>query len=166
MTSYSPWNSLSTPVSPLSMGWFFPDAVQVHITAKLTPNHNYHQIAKDFFEKYAAANNIGIEHLGNYYHPDALISINIHRGTNDNNNLHEMTGFNNFKRKIDELKMTSIKYHSMVFTTQPISVDTVLVTFSGKAEINHTNFSVVSTFIIKYSEIGSKIMNHMLDIFV
>lgn len=175
MSCYSPWNSISEPsnnnnlmeIDPVkNINWIFP--IQVNINGQsnqnqsLNSNHNYQTIGRDFFEKYSTASSSSITYLENYYHPQSFNSIHVHIGTN---NLYEVIGYDNLRNKLAELKINAIKYHSTTFTCQPIGTDAIIITTAGKATINRINYSIISTFIIKNFDYGSKIMNHMLDIF-
>lgn len=155
----NPWHS-SPVINCFPNVWPFFDHIS---NTKLNINHNYQNIAKDFFEKYSDNSKISIEYLENYYHPQSLITMRIQEGTNDYS--YEFIGYNNFKNKFRELKMNNIEYHSMIYTAQPIGTDAILVTIHGRATINYATCSISSTFVIKYFEGCSKIMNHIFNIF-
>jgi hypothetical protein len=146
--TYSPWDTQ-------------PDRMICELTST---NNNYQLIAKDFFEKYANASNKNISYLSNFYHQSSLISINIYHGVH--NDLYELTGFDDFRNKLIDLKINSMKYHSMNYTSQPIGDNSILIIYMGKVEINRMNYSVITTFIIKNFNFGAKIINHIINFFV
>lgn len=147
-----------------SWTWTFPQSSQLHITAKLNPNQNYQALAKDFLEKYANSMNIGIGFIENYYNNDTPISLHIHNG--QNNQLYEIMGHTNFKNKLSEFNINVIKLFNIVFTSQPLGKNSIIITTNSQSEINGKKYSNVNTFIVRIKSGIYKITNHLFEIFI
>lgn len=138
----------------------------MQITFKNAPDNVYHQIAKDFLEKYVSSNLLGLGFIGDHYHFNALCTIHLHKnGTHD---VHELVGFSNFKNKLNELGINLIKYYSSVFTTQPLAKKSIIISFCGQVDINTRVYNIETVFVIKQNDIFGpfKITNHMLNVFI
>lgn len=135
-------------------------------TSPLEFHHNqkYKEIAKEFVERYTASNLFGISAIEYYYHPDSLISFHIHQGSS--NYLFELMGHTAFKNTLAEKNITLIKYHDLTYTAQPSANDSILITMHGKANINGTNYNILSTFVLRMNDTHGKIINHVLEIFI
>lgn len=153
-----------TQSNPMSISWNFPQPMQVQVTTQLNANHNYQAIAKDFIEKYATANTLGVACLGHYYFNDAKISLHVHHSSS--NQLHEMLGHSNFRNKLAEMGIYIIKYHTLTLTAQPLGKSKVLVNTFGKAEINNINYNIISNFVLKTTEIVPKIVSQTFEVFI
>jgi hypothetical protein len=128
------------------------------------PNHDYKCLTKEFVEKYVNANLLGIGCIGYYYNNNAMCSIHLHQGSV--NELHEMVGHTNFMHKLKEIGVSTIKYHDIVPTSQPVGKNSILITFFGQAEINGRNHNLISTFIVRMVADAPRIVNQTLNIFL
>ena len=151
-------------VASATVNWNFPQPMEIQITTQLNANNNYHDIAKDFIEKYAMASSFDLTCTSHYYHTDALISLHIHHGTN--NHLFEIVGHNNFKNKMTEFNLNATKYNNLVCTVQPIGKNKVLTTMHGRIELNSTFYNMITTFVVKIISGSPRIINQFLEIFV
>lgn len=127
-------------------------------------NSQYQELARDFFEKYASSNTLGIHAISHYYNNDTLISFHIHQ--NGVNYLYEIIGHNNFKNKLAEIGILYIKYHSITHTAQPVGKKCVMITFYGQAELAGKNFQVESTILFRIVSGSPRIINQILNIFL
>lgn len=148
------WN---TPVN-----WNFTQNMQLAIEAD--NNQKYKEIAKEFLEKYNTSISSGIYAIDYCYNTDSLISLHIHQ--KNTHHLFELVGYIALKNKLNEISINIIKYHDMVYTSQPLAKNEVLITMYGKAEINSINYNTMSTFIIRISGTTCKIINQILEIFI
>jgi len=174
MNNYSSWCSALQSIgsnlqtnnvtSPTTVNWNFPQPMQVQITTQINSNQNYQMIAREFMEKYAAANTLGVGCIGHYYNTNSLISVHIHHESS--NILFEMVGHTNFKNKMTEIGIQTIKYHSLIDTVQPLGKNSILVSMYGKADINNTNCNILTTYVIRLIAGAPKIINQTLNIFV
>ena len=146
-----------------SLLWTFPQASQVQVTTKINPNNNYQTISKDFIEKYASAITFGINCAEYYYSSNASVSLHIHQGSN--NYLHEIIGHANFKNKLSEFNINVIKFSNLVYTSQPVGKNSILLIFNGKADINNNTFTIINTFVLRIINGSPKIMNQVFEIF-
>lgn len=159
------YNTSNNPLVPSSISWNFPQPMQVQITTQLNSNANYQAIAKDFVEKYLTANLFGISNLSFYYNDNTCISIHIHQSSN--HTLYEIVGHNNYKNKLAELSINTIRYYNLICTAQPVGKKSILITTNGKAEINNRHYNIMTTFIIQLgNDQFSKITNQILEIFL
>ena len=132
---------------PSTNNWIFPQPMQVQITTQLNANHNYQSIAKDFIEKFLTANSLGIGYTGHYYDNNTLFSIHVLQSSSGY--LHEMIGFMNYRTKLTEMGIHTVKYNNILNTSQPIGKNSLLITMHGKAEINNSIYNISMTFVIK-----------------
>ncbi|XWV26051.1 putative orfan [Tupanvirus soda lake] len=153
-----------TPVTPSTVTWNFPQPMQVQITTPLNPNHDYQVVAKDFLEKYVTAISIGVVTIGHFYDANTSISLHIHRG--NENHLFEIVGHNNFRNKLVEFGIQTIKYSNVVYTTQPVGKNSILITMHGRADINGVTYTTINTFIIRITSGLPRIINQVLEIFM
>ena len=172
-TYFIPLQMLPTPntVAPSAVTWTFPQPMQLQVTTPLNANNNYYEIAKDFLEKFASTNLLGIAATANYYNTNAFISLHIHQGSN--NYLYEIVGHTNLQNKFGEMGVNQIKYSSMVFTCQPIGKSKLLIVANGKAEINDVSYNIMNTFVVRivassnhlYGQSSIKIINQVFEVF-
>ena len=151
-------------IAPATVNWNFPQPMEIQITTQLNVNNNYHDITKDFIEKYTLTSSLDLACISHYYHTDALISLHIHHETN--NHLFEIVGHNNFKNKMTELNLSTIKYNNLVCTAQPIGKNKILTTMHGRVELNSKFYNMINTFIVKIIGGSPRIINQVLEIFV
>jgi hypothetical protein len=147
-----------------SWTWTLPQTSQLQVTAKLNSNHNYQSLSKDFIEKYANATALGISYTEQYYNSNTSVSLHVHHTSN--NQLHEVLGHTNFKNKLLEFNINTIKFSNISFTTQPLGKNSVVITMTGRVEINNNNYTSVNTFIVKINSGTYKILNHIFEIFI
>lgn len=151
------WNT-TTP----AFNWSFsPQPMQITTD---TDNQKYKEIAKEFLEKYTNSSLLGIYATEYCYNTDTLISFHLHQG--NTNHLFELVGHTAFKNKLAEKSITLIKYHNLTHTTQPLAKNCVLITMYGKADINGTDYNMLSTFVIRMTSTSGKIINQVLEIFI
>lgn len=150
---YTSLQTITTNTQP--MNWNY---------TQINANHLYKDLAKDFLEKYAASNTIGISCTSHYYNSDTLISLHIHQ--NGTNYLYELVGHTNFVNAITTIGIPMLKYHTIVHTSQPVGKKCVMVTFYGYAEISGRNFQVESTIIFKMVSGSPRIINQVINIFL
>jgi len=160
--TYSWNNTNSTSATSTPFTWSFP-AIQ-SITVEMDATQKYQTIAKEFIERYTTSSSLSIAATDQYYNTDSLFTIHVHQ--NVNHHLYEMVGHTNFKNKMSEISITTMKYHGLTYTSQPVGKNGVLISMNGKAEINNTNYSILSTFMIKMSGTNGKIINQVLEIFI
>lgn len=141
--------------------WTWPTPMQITVT---NPNFSYQTLARDFIEKYANQVAHGLTHVNSFYDNNAQCSIHLHQ--NNLHHLHEVIGHANWTKKLNELGIYSIKYHSLMQTPQPLGKKSILVNFHGQAEINGKNYNVTTSFIVKLFCGLPRITNHTFDIFV
>lgn len=125
-------------------------------------NGQYADIAKNFLEKYVIVNLLGISFIDNFYDSQALCTIHLHQG--DKNQIFELVGYIALRDKLRELGIVLIRYHHLIFTSQPVGKHKVLIVFHGQLEINGRNFNTVSTMILKAE--SSLIINQVIEIFL
>lgn len=128
-------------------------------------NTNYKDIAQDFIMNYSISNNFGFICVANYYNSDAMCSIHIHKGINEHI-LHETNGHSNFKNKLAELGITTLKYSNITFTPQPLGKNSILINYFGNVEINTKIYVFDSTIVLKLDLSPPRITNHVLQIFM
>jgi hypothetical protein len=126
------------------------------------PNYNYPDISKNFLEKYISTNSLGISFIESYYNSDTLCSIRIHILTTTQ--LHEVIGYTNFRNKLCELGISSIRYYDIKYTAQPIGKSKILINFSGCVEINGKYHYITSSIIIKMILGAPRIVNQIINI--
>lgn len=143
-----------------SSGWSFTLPLVINNDI----NHKYNAITKDFLDNYCNACSIGISSLDSYYENNAMFSLQIYQ--NNNNKLTEIVGFNNFKNKLTELNITSMKLNNYRFTSQPLNNTNILISIHGKININGTDYNSINTFIVKVNDTNKKIVNHIFEIFI
>ena len=158
-------NSLQMPpsIQSTAISWSFSQPMQVQVTTQLNANYNYQDIAKNFLEKYTSANIISFFSVDHYYDTNSSISLHLHQSSS--NILHEIIGFNNFRDKMAGMNVYLIKYSNLVFTSQPIGENGIVISFHGKAEINGVLYNVLSTLVLRIISGTPKITNQILNIF-
>ena len=134
------------------------------ITPSSNNNNNYPTIAKDFLVQYSSSSTLGISCIGNYYNSDTSCSIHVHQATN--HILAEAIGHGNFKTKLEEIGITTMKYSNITYTAQPLGKQSILITYFGQVEINSKLYMFDSTIILRLSIGTPKIANHILQIFM
>ena len=128
---------------------------------------SYQTTAKDFLEKYAASNNLGIAFISDHYHPAALFTIHLHDNSKNLHQLYEVSGYSNFKNKLADLCIHLIQYQPGPFSAQPVSKKSILISFCGQVVINGKSYMTETVLLLRINDTGSyKIANHILNFFL
>lgn len=126
-------------------------------------NADYNAIAKDFLEKFAAYNKMGIAATHHYYNLDTPTSIRIN--IIKTWNIYETVGFKGYESKMKELGITNIVFNNLNVTTQPVGKKSVLMNIAGYMSINLKNYYFTSSIVIKLVSGSPRILNQILDIY-
>ena len=171
MFNFPTWNSAQSSLSAcfatpatINYGTNTVQPMEIQITMHPKQNIDYLATSKDFIEKYFDANKLGIAILGSYYNAQSLFSINIHN--NNQHQLFELVGHQNFVNKLMELGIFFIKYYDLVCTAQPIGKNRILITMHSKADIHGSHHNIITTIILKVTDGSPRIVNHILEIFI
>jgi hypothetical protein len=136
--------------------------VQMQQAPNKTDNSTYTVTAKNFFDQYSLMLALGINCTNNFYGTPSLCSLHIHQG--ENHQLYELNGYENFRNKLNELGITTIKLVNSHTTPQPLGKKTVLLSVLGQADINQRRYNISMVFTLRSINGTMKILNQILEI--